>query len=102
MLQQPEVQLDAFGRLLSSEDDVLPGFTVDYIEIDDPRVVELSGHSVHAIVRPTGNSLDKVTGLVHRVSEDELDAVDEYEVELYRRVQVQLRSGRTAWVYVSV
>lgn len=100
-LRQPDVQLDMFGRLLEAEDDVLPGYTVDYIEIEDPRVVDLSGLSVHPIVRATGNPLDKVLGTVLRVTEDELDAADEYEVELYRRASVRLASGRTAWVYVS-
>ena len=42
-LQNPDVQLDTFGRLLAVEDDVLPGYTVDYAEIEDPRVVDLSG-----------------------------------------------------------
>ena len=99
-LQNPDVQLDTFGRLLDTEDDILPGYTVDYADIEDPRVVGVSGASVHPIVRPTGNALDKVVGKVLRVTEDELDAADEYEVELYRRASVVLASGRTAWVYV--
>ncbi len=101
-LQNPDVQLDTFGRLLTAEDDVLPGYTVDYAEIEDTRVVDLSGLSVHPIVRETGNPLDKVVGKALWVSDDELDASDEYEVALYRRVSVTLASGRTAWVYVSV
>lgn len=100
-LQQPEVQLDTFGRLLDAEDDVLPGYTVDYAEIEDTRVVDLSGLSVHPVVRETGNALDKVVGRVLWVTEDELDASDEYEVALYRRVSVVLASGRRAWAYVS-
>lgn len=100
-LQQPEVQLDTFGRLFEAEDDVLPGFTVDYAEIVDQRAVDVSGSTVHPIVRPTGNPLDKVVGKVLHVTEEELDAADEYEVALYRRVAAPLASGRTAWVYVS-
>jgi hypothetical protein len=100
-LQLPEVQLDTFGRLVDSEDDILPGYTVDYAEIDDARATDLSGMSVHPIVRPTGNALDKVVGKVLRVSDEELDASDEYEVALYRRATVTLASGRTAWVYVA-
>jgi hypothetical protein len=100
-LQHPQVQLDTFGRLLETEDDVLPGYTVDYAEIEDTRVVEVSGLSVHPIVRETGNPLDKVVGKVLWVTEDEVDASDEYEVTLYRRVSVVLASGRTAWAYVS-
>jgi len=100
-LQQPEVQLDTFGRLIDAHDDVLPGYTIDYAEIDDPRVVELSGLSVHPILRETGNARDKVVGKALHVTEDELEAADEYEVEIYRRAAVTLASGRTAWVYVS-
>ncbi|WP_127475992.1 gamma-glutamylcyclotransferase family protein [Microbacterium sulfonylureivorans] len=100
-LQHPEVQLDTFGRLLEAEDDVLPGYTVDYAEIADPRVADLSGLSVHPIVRATGSARDKVVGKALWVTEDELDASDEYEVALYRRVSVVLASGRNAWVYVS-
>jgi len=101
-LQTPEVQLDTFGRLIDGEDDTLPGFTIDYAEIEDHRVVDLSGLSIHPIVRPTGDVRDKVMGRALRVTEDELDAADEYEVSLYRRAAVTLASGRTAWVYVSV
>lgn len=99
-LRDPDVQLDTFGRLLEGEPDVLPGYTVDYAEIEDHRVVEISGKSVHPIVRPTGNPLDKVMGHVVWVTESELEACDEYEVTLYRRVSRVLASGRTAWVYV--
>ena len=100
-LQNADVQLDTFGRLVDSEPDALPGYTVDYAEIQDTRVVDLSGLSVHPIVRETGNPLDKVVGKALLVTEDELDAADEYEVALYRRCAVVLASGRPAWVYVA-
>jgi hypothetical protein len=100
-LQLPAVQLDTFGRLLDGADDALPGYTIAYAEIPDARVVELSGQASHPIVRATGDPRDKVTGRVLTVSQDELDAADEYEVALYRRVSAVLDSGRTAWVYVS-
>ena len=100
-LQQPEVQLDTFGRLLDGHADTLPGYTTDYAEIEDRRVVDISGLAVHPVVRPTGNPRDKVLGKVLYVTEDELDAADEYEVSLYRRASVTLASGHAAWVYVS-
>jgi hypothetical protein len=100
-LQQPEVQLDTFGRIIDGEDDVLPGHTVDYAEIEDHRVVDISGLDVHPMVRATGNPHDKVLGKVLFVTADELEAADEYEVSLYRRVSVVLASGRRAWVYVA-
>src|SRR3954452_2447129 len=101
-LGHADVQLDTFGRLIEGEDDVLPGYTVDYTEIEDRRVVDLSGHAVHPIVRPTGNPHDKVVGKVLWITADELDAADEYEVSLYVRESVTLASGRDAWVYVSI
>jgi hypothetical protein len=100
-LQHPDVQLDTFGRLVEGEDDVLPGYTVDYAEIKDKRVADLSGIAVHPIVRVTGNPRDKVVGKVLWITADELEAADEYEVSLYARVSVTLASGRAAWVYVS-
>ncbi|QIG40103.1 gamma-glutamylcyclotransferase [Microbacterium sp. 4R-513] len=101
-LSHPPVQLDTFGRLVEGDTDVLPGYTVDYAEIEDRRVVDLSGHDVHPIVRATGNPHDKVVGKVLLLTADELDAADEYQVSLYVREQVTLASGRRAWVYVSI
>jgi gamma-glutamylcyclotransferase (GGCT)/AIG2-like uncharacterized protein YtfP len=100
-LQYPAVQLDTFGRVVEAEDDVLDGYTIDYAQIDDPRVVDLSGLAVHPIVRATGNALDKVVGKVLHLTEEEIDAADEYEVHLYRRIEVQLASGRPAWAYIT-
>ncbi|MGB4779095.1 gamma-glutamylcyclotransferase family protein [Microbacterium sp.] len=99
-LQYAEVQLDTFGRLVAGEPDILPGYTIDYVEIEDQRVVDLSGLSVHPVLRATGNDVDKVVGKVLHVTADEVDAADEYEVALYRRILVTLGSGRSAWVYV--
>lgn len=99
-LQFAEVQLDTFGRVVAGDADVLPGYTIDYTEIDDARVVGISGLSVHPVLRATGNPVDKVMGKVLHITAEELDAADEYEVSLYRRTAVTLTSGRTAWVYV--
>jgi gamma-glutamylcyclotransferase (GGCT)/AIG2-like uncharacterized protein YtfP len=99
-LQSPDVQLDMFGRLVDGEDDALPGYTVDYVEIEDPRVADVSRATVQPIVRATGSPLDKVLGKVLSVTDDELEAADEYEVSPYRRTSVVLASGRRAWVYV--
>ena len=99
-LQFAEVQLDTFGRIVAGDRDVLPGFTIDYAEIEDARVVDISGLSVHPVLRATGNPVDKVMGKVLHVTAEELEAADEYEVSLYRRISVKLASGRSAWVYV--
>jgi gamma-glutamylcyclotransferase (GGCT)/AIG2-like uncharacterized protein YtfP len=41
-----------------------------------------------------------VEGTVFTVSAAELAAADEYEVDVYTRIAVPLRSGQQAWVYV--
>jgi hypothetical protein len=56
---------------------------------------------VTPVVRATGNRLDRVPGRVLHLTEEEVEAVDEYQVELYRRERVMLSSGHAAWVYVS-
>lgn len=38
--------------------------------------------------------------MVFAVTEAELAAADEYEVDVYRRISVPPQSGATAWVYV--
>ncbi|GIH25781.1 hypothetical protein Aph01nite_40910 [Acrocarpospora phusangensis] len=100
-LRDPNVQRANFGRLLDGQADVLPGHELAMVEITDPDVVAVSGMAVHPIVRPTGDPRDGVEGTVFSVSAAELAAADEYEVDDYVRVQVVLRSGLEAWVYIS-
>ncbi|WP_292832392.1 gamma-glutamylcyclotransferase family protein [Microbacterium sp.] len=99
-LQFAEVQLDTFGHIVAGEGDTLPGYTTDYTEITDHRIVDVSGLSVHPMIRHTGNAVDKVLGKVLHVTFAEIEAADEYEVPLYHRERVTLGSGRSAWVYV--
>lgn len=100
-LQVPEVQLDTFGRLIDGETDALPGYRLEWADIDDERVAPLSGLDAHPILRRTGHDGDRVFGRVLSLTPEELDAADEYEVSLYRRISVVLASGTTAWVYVA-
>lgn len=100
-LQQPEVQLATYGRLLDGEPDALVGYRPEPVVIDDPRVVGLSGKEVHTIARESGNSADRLPGVVLLLTDAELEATDSYETSAYQRVQVMLESGRSAWVYAA-
>jgi hypothetical protein len=62
--------------------------------------VETSGNAHHPIVGFTGDSKDRVTGMVFRITRRELLNADKYEVAAYRRIAVTLGSGLGAWVYV--
>ncbi|MGC1303526.1 MAG: gamma-glutamylcyclotransferase family protein [Caulobacteraceae bacterium] len=99
-LQQEAVQLKTFGRRLSGVADTLPGYARAMVRITDPDVLAASGADHHPIVAATGDPADEVPGTVFEISEAELAAADAYEVSDYRRVEVQLKSGRNAWVYV--
>jgi hypothetical protein len=99
-LQQRDVQLSLFKRPLDGYKEQLVGFELSIVRIEDPEFVRTSGKSHHAIVRPTGNLLDKVDGMVFEVTEQELEKTDDYEPTGYKRVSASLASGRQAWVYV--
>lgn len=99
-LQLESVQVSSFGRRLDGEPDAMTGYARTMVEITDPEVLAASGERFHPIVSPSGDPADEVTGTVFHISADELAAADRYEVADYTRVQVRLKSGRDAWVYV--
>jgi gamma-glutamylcyclotransferase (GGCT)/AIG2-like uncharacterized protein YtfP len=99
-LQQDDVQMSSFGRLLEGQADAMPGYRQSLVEITDPEVIKTSGKRFHPIVEPSGNPADEVQGRVFRITDAELKAADEYEVSDYKRIEVPLRSGKKAWVYV--
>lgn len=67
-LQQQNVQLSTFGRLLRGEPDQLVGFEQSQIVIDDPQVVATSGKSRHTIVKFNGRDDSRVSGTVFEIT----------------------------------
>lgn len=101
-LRLPDVQLAIFGRRLDGYVDAVIGYELDYVTIADPQVIATSGSDRHPILRPANRPDAHVEGTVFVISDAELAAADEYEVDDYRRISVPLRSGPHAWVYVFV
>ena len=99
-LQLEEVQLDTFGRKLEGRPDVLPGYRLVTIRIEDADFVVKSGTADHRNLKFTGNASDFVEGTVFSVTREELEKSDSYEPEGYERVPVQLQSGTNAWIYL--
>jgi hypothetical protein len=99
-LQQENVQLSSFGRLLDGHDDAMPGFAQTMLEITDPEVIRTSGKRFHPVVAPSEDPADSVPGKVFSITAEELAAADRYEVADYKRISVRLASGKEAWVYV--
>ena len=99
-LQTEPVQLSTFGRKLKGTPDALPGYRLQMIQITDQDFVKTSGAEYHRNLEFTGNSTDFVDGIVFSVTEQELKQSDAYEPDGYKRIQVKLRSGTEAWVYL--
>lgn len=99
-LQQDEVQLANYGRVIDGEPDALRGYELAPLLIADPRVVAVSGKAVHMIARPNHDPTARVIGTLLYLTEAELEASDAYEDRSYDRVEVRLESGRVAFVYV--
>lgn len=99
-LQLEAVQMATFGRQLTGTSDVLRGFEVVPLKIEDPAVVAISGKAYHTMARFTGRASDVVAGTVFAVTADEITNADKYEVAAVKRVAVVLQSGARAWVYV--
>ena len=99
-LQLPGVQRATFGRLLEGRPDAIAGYTLAPLRISDPHVVEVSGLPVHQMAMRSGDPADRVSGAVFAIILEELAAADAYEVSEMRRIEVELASGMTAFVYV--
>jgi gamma-glutamylcyclotransferase (GGCT)/AIG2-like uncharacterized protein YtfP len=99
-LQQQNVQMATFGRLLEGTPDSLVGFQRTLFEISDPEVVRTSGKTHHPMASFTGVREHQITGVVFEITEDELNHADRYETSpAYCRFSTRLLSGREAWVY---
>ena len=100
-LQQENVQLSTFGRLLQGQRDELLGFEQSLVRIEDPQVVAASGKTHHANVTFNGRNDSRVSGAVFEITDAELAAADQYEqLAAYKRIAAMLVSGKQAWVYV--
>lgn len=88
-LQDPAVQMRLVGRVIPMTPDALTGYARHSIRLSWGEYPTL-----------TPDPVGRVEGMVMTVTADELARFDEYETDAYRRVQVTLTSGQTAWVYV--
>jgi hypothetical protein len=70
------------------------------LEIEDQKVIAISGKAHHTMARFTGRASDVISGLVLSVTPDEIQYADRYEVAAVKRVAVILQSGARAWAYV--
>ena len=101
-LQTEAVQLATFGRRLEGKPDILVGYSLTIVQVEDQNFVALSGAALHRNLQFTGIASDLVEGTVFTVTRKELEQADAYEPADYKRVLVQLKSGMNAWVYLNI
>ena len=100
-LQEDDVQMATFGRLLTGDRDELPYFESSLVPIEDPQVTARTGRTHHANVVFNGRAESRVQGTVYEVTEAELAAADRFEEPAaYQRIAATLASGKEAWLYV--
>lgn len=100
-LQLEAVQLTTFERILEGFTDCLIGYKLSFVKIEDEAVIALSGITAHPIIKFTNNPNDKISGTVYTITQQELYQADRYEVDDYKRINVELQSGKKAWVFIS-
>lgn len=99
-LQLKGVQMESFGRELIGTKEILRGFTINQLLITDKAVLQKSKQKYHPIAIPTHNQSDEIIGTLYKISRQELEQADLYEVADYKRVKVSFISGKQGWVYI--
>jgi hypothetical protein len=101
-LQEEAVQVSLYGRVLRCEPDELVDCIRTQIEVPAWHKAAAAGVAYYTNVTFLRGSGGRVAGKVLELTEAELVATDRYEKDAdYVRVQVDLASGRRAWVFVS-
>lgn len=88
-LSDSKVQMRIWGRLTSGKADILNGYEKSEIDTSDGKF---------PLIIPSKTK--SVPGIIIEVSDEELQKIDEYEGEEYKRIEVETQGGITAWVYV--
>jgi gamma-glutamylcyclotransferase (GGCT)/AIG2-like uncharacterized protein YtfP len=94
-LKDKDIQETIFGRLLKGTPDALQGYQLDSIQIE-----EEFGVASYPIIVPNSQSESPIEGVVYEITDHEIQLADTYEGISYKRTQVQLQSGKLAWVYI--
>lgn len=100
-LRLEQVQLATFGRTLNFKPDALVSYRVVSVQIHDQDFIAKNGAGPQRSLEYSGLSSDIVEGVALELTKDELELADGYEPAEYKRNLVQLKSGVSAWVYLS-
>ncbi|MBP4138535.1 gamma-glutamylcyclotransferase family protein [Flavobacterium geliluteum] len=94
-LQSKEIQMQVFNKLLTGTPDQLTGY-----KLKDLKIEEEFGMTDYFVATASENSSDKIEGIVFKISSKDLAKADLFESNAYKRVQITLKSGLVAWIYI--
>ena len=94
-LRSKEIQMQVFNRLLTGTPDQLTGY-----KIKDLQIEEEFGMENYFVATPSENPSDTIDGIVFTITNEDLAKADLFESNAYKRVEIALKSGTTAWIYV--
>ncbi|CAA9196509.1 hypothetical protein FLA105534_01172 [Flavobacterium bizetiae] len=94
-LRSKQIQMQLFSKILTGSPDQLLGHKLKSLQIE-----EEFGMADYVVAVPTVDSSDPIHGIAYNISASDLAKVDIFESNAYKRVQVELKSGAVAWVYI--
>ena len=94
-LRSKQVQMQIFNKVLVGTQDQILGFKLKSLQIE-----EEFGMADYVVVVPSENPAEIIHGVAFNISKADLAKADQFESNSYKRVQVTLKSGVTAWVYI--
>ena len=98
-LQKVKVQKELFARILKGSKDILRGYKTAFIEIEDKAFLSKGEQKYQLTAIASQNKNDSIEGTVFELSKEELLLTDQYEPDGYQRVNIELASGKRAWMY---
>ena len=94
-LRSKQIQMQLFNKVLNGTKDQLLGHKLKSLQIE-----EEFGMADYVVAVPTEDDSDPIHGVAFNISASDLAKVDIFESNAYKRVQVTLKSGTAAWVYI--
>ncbi|MDO6803594.1 gamma-glutamylcyclotransferase family protein [Wenyingzhuangia sp. 1_MG-2023] len=89
-LQNKEIQMELFGRILTGKSDQLIGFKKEII---------ILGTNSYPILK-LGDETSIIDGICYEMTNEDLKICDIYEGKEYQRILITLASKQKAWVYI--
>jgi len=96
-LQSEAIQMKIFGRILKGEREVLLGYSLFSILLEDENQAVIS----YPIISKSDKKEALIEGIVFEITATELEMADAYETENYTRIFLSFESGKKGWVYVA-